>query len=74
MTNEQRKMKWAKIKDWFGQGEHDVDLMLRLGAVRPATITRIYKADPSSPYLKDRHGFPHTPQTMPDLQTGAQIR
>ena len=38
-----------QMKEWFGSGEYDVDLMLRVGAVTPETIQTLWENDPSSP-------------------------
>jgi hypothetical protein len=38
-----------EMKDWFGNGEADVDLMLRLGILKEETIVLLWENDPSSP-------------------------
>jgi hypothetical protein len=45
-----------EMKDWFGQGEADVDLMLRLGILKEETILMLWENDPSSPgYIYGTH-------------------
>lgn len=38
-----------EMRDWFGNGEADVDLMLALGIVKHETIVKLWQGDPTSP-------------------------
>lgn len=42
-----------EIKDWFGDGEVDVDLMLRMGAVTEDVILELWNREQQKPKKVD---------------------
>lgn len=38
-----------EMMDWFGDGEHDIPLMIGFGCTTPDTILHYWRSDPDSP-------------------------